>query len=292
MEIEKMMRATLPTTIEIEKRFKPNCRNIRANEIQIHQVIVNLFTNAGQAMSENGGVLTVELDEVNVPKDLPEDQELAAGFYLKLSVRDTGLGMSDDTMEKIFDPFFTTKEVGEGTGLGLSVVHGIVKNHSGVIRVQSELGVGTEFDVFFPMIDDEIPDATPDVPEVVKGNEHILIVDDEISLSNFYGLAITKLGYTSTICDGGFDALSQFKDDPHKFDLIFTDQTMPEMTGIQLSQEILKIRPGTPIILATGYSTSNIEDNAYKVGIHQVLKKPIKINQLANTIREVLKAAG
>jgi len=288
-EALKMMRATIPANIEIRQHLQPNCRPILADTTQIHQVIINLCVNAFHAMREQDGILDVTLKEMTYDPDQEHIPGLTAGSYLKLTVRDTGCGMTPDVQEHIFEPFFTTKEIGEGAGLGLSVVHGIVKGHHGMIAVESESGKGTICQIFFPSTDEIKPqEETPQSALIEKGKEHILIVEDEVALANLYEIALTKLGYHVTTFTDSHEALETFRANPGQFDLVFTDQAMPNMTGAQLSQELLHVRPDIPIILSTGYSETISEKGAMALGIRQFLRKPVKFSVLAQTIRGVL----
>jgi signal transduction histidine kinase len=288
-EALKMMRATIPANIDIRQHLQPNCHPILADATQIHQVIINLCVNAFHAMRDQGGTLDVTLKETNHDTDQGHILGLTAGSYLKLTVSDTGCGMTLDVQEHIFEPFFTTKEIGEGAGLGLSVVHGIVKGHHGAIAVESKPGKGTTCQIFFPTTDEVKPQKkSSQIIPVEKGKEHILIVEDETALAKLYEIALTKLGYQVTIFTDSHEALERFHASPDQFDVVFTDQAMHGMTGAQLSQELLHIRADLPIILSTGYSETISEEEARALGIRQFLKKPVKFSVLAKTVREVL----
>ena len=288
-EALKMIRATLPATVEIKQNLQANCPPVVADATQIHQVIVNLCANAGQAMKAHGGALNVSLEKMHYDPSQGTIPDLSEGLYLKLTIDDTGCGMSADVQNSIFDPFFTTKAVGEGTGLGLSVVHGIVRSHHGVITVSSEPGKGSSFQIFLPVTGQE--KLQPEVMReefVRRGRESILIVDDEPALAKLYEIALTELGYRVTTLHNGYEALERFQADPEQFDVVFTDQSMPKMTGAQLSQKLLQIRAGIPIILTTGYSDTISEEEAKAFGIRQYLKKPVKLHTLIQSIQAIL----
>ncbi len=282
------MKASLPSTIEIRQMITTGKSTVLANPTQIHQVMMNLCTNAHHAMRETGGVLTIKLfaEDVGAARGIQDD--LTEGRYLVLTVEDTGHGMSPTTKERIFDPYFTTKKKGEGTGLGLAVIHGIVKAHAGAIAVESEIGKGSLFSVFFPMTEDaEDKKATSAVP-LPTGKERILFVDDEPVLIEIGGQILRHLGYEVECVADSNEALKIFKKAPGKFDLVITDMTMPNMTGDVLAREVLKIKPGIPIIMATGFSEIMTEEKAKQVGINDFLMKPLVIRDLAVTIRKVL----
>lgn len=284
----KMLRASLPSTIEIQSTLKDRQAMIMANASQIQQVIMNLCTNAAHAMPDQGGALTVTLEQVT--RDDAQASQLKSGPYLKLSVRDNGHGMDRATLERIFDPYFTTKEQGEGTGLGLAVVHGIVNSYDGDIQVQSRPGKGTCFDVWLPVTQQKDPtnDAETVFDDLPSGSEHILYVDDEELVTTLYEELLQHLGYHVTATTSSMKAWQLFEAHPSEFDLVITDLTMPQMTGDVLSQKILQLRPDTPIILCTGYSDRLNKGQAAGMGIREYLLKPLVIHQLAHTIREVL----
>lgn len=287
-EVIKLIRSTLPMTIKIELEIDPYCRPILANETQIHQIIVNMCTNAQQAIGGKVGVLKIGLVEVMNELSQPLASGLQEGPYIQLTIEDDGCGMTDKVIERIFDPFFTTKEIGSGTGLGLSVVHGIIKNHSAEITVDSTMGKGTVFRVFFPAQEDTVSNKVDQMVQITGGKERILVVDDEVSLANFFHLALTSQGYQVVVLNTGVEAMEMIQSDPDSFDLVITDQAMPGMSGIQLGQRIKAIQPQKPVILITGYCNDSLQEQAVKTGIHVVLKKPIKIYQLAQAVRSEL----
>ncbi len=286
----KFMRSSLPTTIDIIQEFKSNSASIMADPTQVHQVVVNLCTNAGHAMEKTGGVLEIVLEEVEVEDTFADLHNLTQSTYLKLSVRDTGHGMSAEIKELIFHPFFTTKDQGEGTGMGLSVVHGIIKNYQGAIVVSSEEGVGTLFEVYFPKIESAEIQPVEEMTPAPGGEEHILLVEDEDILIDMVQEMLEDLGYRVTAIMNSTKALEAFSANPELFDLVITDQTMPSMTGAELGEKIKLLRPNTPLILMTGYSKHIFEEQARKIGFSHYLMKPFDSDDLGKAIREALEA--
>ena len=274
-ETVKLLRATTPTTISIKVNTLSESDLILGDPTQIQQVLMNLCTNAAHAMREKGGALDIELSDYSVSPSNGNPDGIKPGLYVKLTVRDTGTGMSPDIMDKIFDPFFTTKKLGEGTGLGLSVVHGIVKQHDGHITVESEPGRGSTFTVYFPQIAGELETDAVSDDEIPTGSERILFVDDEEALVEMGEDILAELGYEVTSRMSSREALALFKADPSRFDLVITDQTMPEMTGIELAKEILAIRADMPIIMCTGFSYVVDADKAKAAGIKAFAMKPL-----------------
>jgi PAS domain S-box-containing protein len=294
-ECLKLLRASLPSTIEIRQNIGVPAGEdrISSDPTKIHQVLMNLCTNASHAMRKKGGILEVSLSDVFLePRELERLPGLSPGPYLKLTVSDTGHGIEPAIINRIFEPYFTTKGVGEGTGLGLAVVHGIVKEHQGTITVHSEIGRGTTFDVFLPKIEgkakaaDEIPTNLP------LGNESILYVDDEPALVDVGMRILRRLGYTVTARSSSIEALEAFRSQPNSFDMIITDQTMPHMTGLELTRNILSIRPGIPIIICTGFSEIITQEKVEEFGVSRVVMKPMVLSQVAETIRSILDEAG
>jgi PAS domain S-box-containing protein len=289
-EVIKLLKTSIPTTIEIRQNIDADCKPVMADPTQIHQVVMNLATNAYHAMREKGGVLTINVAEEEISiDDSASYLNLNPGTYVKLTVSDTGHGMDKAVIEKMFDPYFTTKPVGEGTGMGLSTIHGIVKSHGGDIKVYSEPGKGTVFHVYFPLIetkpvDQEIVSTEP----VQKGSEHILVVDDEEQIISMVKQLLERLGYQVATRASSVDALEAFRANSDKFDLVITDMTMPNMTGVELAPRLLEIRPDIPIILCTGFSEITDENKAKALGIREFIMKPIVKDQIAKTIRKVL----
>jgi signal transduction histidine kinase/CheY-like chemotaxis protein len=288
-ETLKMLRASLPSTIELRQYINEDLPAVLGDPTQIYQVLMNLCANANHAMQEKGGLLEISLNEVRLDAQQARcHPDLKSGKYQKLTVRDTGHGMNPAVLERIFDPFFTTKGPGEGTGMGLAVVHGIVKAHDGAILVHSELGGGTCFEVFFPSLESPVnllEDKTSPAP---TGKEHILLVDDEVSLVVLGTKMLSSLGYNVTTCSNSVEALAAFQKDANGFDLVITDLTMPKMTGLDLSSTILQLRPDIPIILCTGFSDVLQDGTAKSIGIREVAMKPIVWKELAQVIRRVL----
>ena len=287
-EIFKLLRASLPATIEMKQHISSNSV-VLANPTQIHQLIMNLCTNAAQAMEKDGGTLQVSLGEEQLEKSITDQHtDIEPGAYMKLSVRDTGCGMAPALMERIFDPFFTTKEKGKGTGIGLSAVHGIVKSHGGVITVSSKLGKGSIFTAFLPLIEKEVVEDDAADKTILTGNESVLFVDDEHALVNMGKLMLEHLGYTVDAYTDSLEALEKFKAQPGRFDLAICDMTMPKMTGKDLAVKLKEIRPDLPIILCTGYNANISELTAKEMGINAFVLKPIAMGKIGKIIRGVL----
>jgi PAS domain S-box-containing protein len=290
-EVLKMLRASLPATIDIIQEIRSDGA-VMADPTQLHQVIMNLGTNSGYAMGQSGGQFTVRLEEIDVDRPWPQQHgDIAPGPYLKLTVVDTGKGIEAEHIGKIFDPFFTTKPKGEGTGMGLAVVHGIVTGLGGAITVDSAPGSGTRISVFFPAL----PGGTAKTDTAQKalpvGKERILFVDDEPFQTDMFKHMLGLLGYTVEVCNSGDEALSLFDESIHSFDLVITDMIMPGMTGDQLAQKMLALRPDLPIILATGYSDGFTETQAKKMGLRGYAVKPLVMEELAQLVRTVLDTA-
>ena len=291
-EALKLLRATIPTTININQQIDPECGVIKADPTQIHQIVINLMTNASHAMEEAGGKLTVTLKEVEFEEYDTIVPKIKQGIYSCLTVADTGIGMHKEILEKIFDPFFTTKEKGKGTGMGLSVVHGIVNHMGGTIQVYSEPGKGTEFKVYFPVERDSLEDQTITSKEpIVGGNERILLVDDEETLIEMEKEMLERLDYQVTSYASSIEALEIFQTNPNQFDLVITDMAMPGLAGDKLTVELKKIRPDIPILLCTGFSEIMSEDDAVSKGVDGFLMKPVTMRELSKKIRELLDAA-
>lgn len=288
-EALKMIRAFLPATIEVKDDIASD-KIILADPSQIHQIIMNLCTNSGHAMQQTGGVLEVALTPVSVDREFAASHTIAAGEYLKLTIMDSGHGIGKEDLDRIFDPFFTTKPVGEGTGMGLAVVHGIVKSHNGAITVNSEPGSQTVFEIFFPIIQQEVTGTQREAEDMPSGDEHVLIVDDEISLVKLERRILERCGYKVTTADSSVEALELFRKAPETFDLVITDQAMPKLAGADLAKELLKIRSDILIILVTGYSNSILASEALKIGIKEYLLKPIAPYKFSKTVRQVLDA--
>ena len=288
-EVLKLLQSSLPRTIEIRQNIAIT-GTVLADPTQIHQVIMNLCTNAYHAMLDKGGVLEVSVEEVEL------DTEFTArhlgtdpGPHLRLTVTDTGYGMDKQVLDRIFEPYYTTRKESGGTGIGLSVVHGIVKNHGGVITVYSEPGKGTTFNVFLPRI--ESPEGVAETEEVgalPRGNERILFVDDEPAIVDIGKGMLGHLGYRVETRTSSIEALEAFRAQPEKFDLVITDMTMPNMTGDELARELMVIRSDLPIIICTGFSGKISEEKAKAMGIRKLVMKPIVMSEMAKAVREAL----
>jgi PAS domain S-box-containing protein len=292
-ETLKLMRELLPTTIEIRGNVAAGCGPVLADPTEIQQVIMNLCTNSYHAMREHAGILTVSLEQVKVDHTLSAGgSDPPPGHYAKLSVSDTGHGMDKATLERIFLPYFTTKKVGEGTGLGLATVHGIVKSHEGVITVHSEPGRGTTFDIFFPLCAQAAKTPEEEDAEILpqKSDCRILFVDDEEIIAQMGKEILEVLGYKVESRTGSVEALEVFRADPAGFDLVIADQTMPNLTGAELARQLMKIRPDVPVILCTGFSDTVNEQQAKAIGIREYVMKPIVTNDLVKAIERALRS--
>ena len=288
-EALKMLRSTLPTTIGIEEKIVSDCGSIMADPINVHQTVVNLCTNAFHAMENEKGTLSVSLYRKEIgAEDIP-DSDVSPGSFIVLSVGDTGHGMDERTIQRIFEPYFSTKEVAKGTGLGLAVIHGIVRDYKGFIKVESKAGKGSTFLVHFPAIEDGVSVQKITAGEsLFTGNERILVVDDENTIVNLQKTILERLGYTTTATTDSRDAIEKIRSHPDHFDLLITDQSMPYLSGVELAEEVLKIKPNMPIIICTGYSSAITEEGALAIGIKKYAKKPVDKSTLATIVREVL----
>jgi CheY-like chemotaxis protein len=256
---------------------------------QIHQILLNLCTNAGHAMRLGGGALSLRLEDIEIAAaDVQTNPDFKVGTYIKLSVTDTGIGMEANIIDRIFDPFFTTKPKGEGTGMGLALVHGIVKSYSGVITVQSQPGTGTTVNVFIPIITSGKQKLKPDTAPLPTGTERILFVDDEGPLVEIAQTMLKRLGYQVTTQTSSVEALRLFEHDPSQFDLIITDLTMPAIPGDKLAAQTKALRPDIPIIMATGFSEQIMGQDLLNLGIAKIVLKPLLMRDIAIAIREVL----
>ena len=286
-EALKFLRSTLPSTIEITTRLTTEA-NVMADPTQLHQIIMNLGTNAGHAMA-GGGVLDVSLEEVELDsRKVRHAPEVTPGRFLRLQISDNGCGMDPSIVESIFNPYFTTKEQGEGTGLGLSVVKGIVDQMNGLIEVSSLPGEGSRFDVFLPILEWEAREEEGDGEDVAGGDERVLYVDDEPAITIIGKGLLEMIGYKVDICESALEALEMIRKDPEAFDVVITDLTMPRMRGDTLAREIMVIRSDLPVILCTGQDFPLAEEHLKKIGVSALLKKPLGRTALARTVREVL----
>jgi PAS domain S-box-containing protein len=289
-ETVKLIKASLPSTIEIKLSISDESIQVLADPTQIHQILMNLCTNAHHAMMVTGGVLTIELSTVDiVPGESSKSAGSRSGFWVKLSVKDTGKGMRPEILERIFEPYFSTREKGVGTGLGLAVVHGIVQSYGGFIDVSSQPGEGSVFNIFLPKTDQLIEEISRSAEPMPMGNnQRILFVDDEEMLIDLEKDALESLKYQVVAVSSADEALRLFSSSPDDFDLVITDMTMPKMTGDLLAKEILKIRPDIPVILCTGFSETITKEKALAAGIRDFLMKPVKIQDLAVSVQNVL----
>jgi CheY-like chemotaxis protein len=288
-EALKMLRATLPSTIEFQSEIVAKSDYIFADPTQIHQIMMNLCTNAAHAM-ESGGILTVRLEEYLIDAENHDFYpEVTPGPFIRLIVKDTGSGIDERIIERIFEPFFTTKEPGKGTGMGLAMIHGVVKSCEGAIRVKSEIGKGSEFHVLLPKYEGDPDQLEESVPErILPGKERVLFVDDEKTLVTLAEEGLQRMGYHVHLETDSQKALEKFRNNPEQFDLIITDQTMPKLTGIELSRAMLDIRPDIPIILYSGMLGEISPKKIKEVGIRGFLSKPLLLKQLSLAIRHVL----
>jgi len=292
-EAMRTIKSSLPANIEVRENIKTTSSSVLANVVHIHQVLLNLCTNASHAMSEKGGVLEVGLVDIDIESDtVISSIPLKQGSYVRLSVSDTGCGMKREVMERVFEPFFTTKEVGKGTGMGLSVVHGIVKKCDAVIGVESQEGKGTTFNVFFPRIqteDEKAAKSSSDTSEDENG--FILLVDDEEIIVDVITQTLERMGYKIIGKTNSLEALELFQEKPDRFDMVITDHRMPKLTGTQFARKLMDIRADIPIILCTGFSEDIGPEEAKKLGIKEYMMKPVTGKQLSETIDNILKPA-
>ncbi len=292
-EVLGMLRSSLPATTKISRKIHADSSMVLADPTQIHQVLVNLCTNASHAMGEAGGLLEVNLEDVDIESETRiGDEHLVPGPYVNLSVSDSGCGMEKEVVERIFEPFFTTKKVNEGTGLGLSVVHGIIKSHDGAITVSSTPGKGTTFDIFLPRIEGGEIQEPQSSQLTTKDRELILLVDDEEMVINATRQILERLGFDVIAKTSSIDALETFQEEPEKFDLVITDQVMPNMTGTQLAKKLISIRPDISIILCSGFPENVNPEELKSIGIKEFILKPISKQELAKIIQKVLDKSG
>ncbi len=292
-EALRMLKATLPSSIEIRENLGDAVSLIEADPVQIHQVMMNLVTNAGQAMKEKGGILTVSLDIVEFHSTVRKmDQEIKPGKYVKLVIGDTGHGISGEDRKRIFDPYYTTKAQGMGTGLGLAVAQSIVKKHGGNILFSSKIGAGTDFYIYLPVLDKKPVTESSDILKIKSllpvGTETILLVDDEDTIIDTGREMLEYLGYSVEAYSKSIYAFNEFKKSPEKYDLIISDMTMPEMNGDEMARKMIAIRPDIPIVICTGYNPKIDEKTALAIGLKAFIFKPLTFQKLATTVRDVL----
>ncbi len=291
-EALKLLLPSIPQRVSVEERIDHGCGNIMGSSAQLHQVVINLCTNGLQAMEEKGGVLTVELSrEEYEGGGSGHEPDFAPAPCILLSIGDTGTGIDPAIMDRIFDPYFTTRQVGKGSGMGLSVVHGIVGNHGGTLRVEHREGGGTRVTVYFPVIEEAGIKEIPRTKALPTGHERILVVDDDRDMADMTLGTLSRLGYRVTAVTDSMEALVMFREGPADFDLVITDQTMPVLTGDRLAMELMEIRGDIPIILCTGYSTRMDAQKAGALGIKRFAMKPVDRKELAGIVREVLDEA-
>ena len=287
-EALKLIRSSIPTSIKIEQHIVSDS-SIMGDATRIHQIFMNLCTNAAQAMEEDGGVLKVSLTDVILDADFIGTQNaLKPGNYLELIVSDTGIGISADIIQSIFEPYYTTKEPGQGTGMGLAMVHGIVQSHGGEITVESQVGKGTSFKIYLPVTKRDTEAIEYIAEDLPTGSEQILFVDDELTIVKMGRQMLERLGYTVTNRTSSIEALALFRNKPDHFDMVITDMAMPHMTGDKFAVELMKIRPDIPVILCTGYSKKISGEQASEIGIKTYVMKPLVRRDLAIAVRKVL----
>jgi PAS domain S-box-containing protein len=291
-EALKMIRATLPTTIEIRQYLNVQGAKVMANPTQLHQVIMNICTNAAHAMEENGGILEVRLGKRQFTGAQAGRRGVTPGDYLLVRISDTGHGIAPALQQRIFDPYFTTKAQGKGTGMGLAVARGIVQSHGGAIRMESEVDKGACFEILFPVTTVLTTSSSDKKVSLPSGTESILFVDDEPVLTELGKQMLTRLGYRVTVCQDPTQALELFHKDPYQFNLVIADITMPKMTGDILAAQILEIRSDIPVFLCTGYSEQMTHEKASQIGIAAFLMKPLSISDLAFSLRRTLDEQG
>ena len=288
-EVLNLLKASLPPGIEIRQHINPKTGTIMADPTHMHQIIMNLCTNAFSAMAKTGGILEISLDPVRVNRKMAKQYSaLREGNYVRLIISDNGQGMDSITKERIFEPFFTRQEVGSGSGLGLSVVHGIVNNYEGAITVDSTLGKGTSFTIYIPQYGINPMDQNESDQKLTKGVEHILFVDDEQEITFMGKKMLETLGYNVTIKNDSLAAYEEFLSSPDKYSLLVTDQTMPKMLGTKLAAKMRIIKPELKVIIITGYIDKISEEIINKNGISEVIMKPLKLSDFSKIIRKVL----
>jgi PAS domain S-box-containing protein len=289
-EAVKLCRSIISSRIDIDLDLQTDSVPILADPTQVHQIIMNLMVNAYHAMEETGGKISIRLKEIRLGEEDLKGGALQPGRYARLSISDTGCGMTPEIIEKIFEPYFTTKPQSKGTGLGLAVVYGIVKEHGGHINVYSETGQGTTFNIYLPLVKKTSEKAAAEDVEIplAMGSEHILLVDDEKVIVQLESQMLKRIGYRITTCENGDEALAVFSENPEAFDLVITDMNMPGMAGDRLAREMIAIRPDIPIIICTGFSEKIGQDEARAMGVKGYLMKPVAISEMSRKVREVL----
>ncbi|MEQ8225609.1 MAG: transporter substrate-binding domain-containing protein, partial [Candidatus Eremiobacterota bacterium] len=288
-EAFRLLRATLPKTIDIKLKTEGDNLTVFADETHIHQIFMNLCTNAAYSMREKGGTVTVDIEGFDItPDNMSEYDDLPPGAYIRLSVIDTGHGMTQDIIDKIFEPFFTTKPHGEGTGMGLSIVHGIVKNYGGTILVSSEPGKGSIFQVFLPWFKDNSVREEKEIGGIYRGSGNVLFVDDEEAIVNLWNTVLERAGYHVISFTDSRKALEAFKQDSSMCDIVITDHTMPELTGFNMAKEMLNMKPDLPVILCTGFNEEINREKVLQAGIRKFLLKPVEISELTEIVKGLM----
>ena len=284
-----LVRSTLPSTIEIKEIVGDDVGHMKGDPAQVQEVIVNLCTNAAHAIGMETGLIEVSVENVELEENSVSGySDLSPGPYIKLSVSDTGVGMDDSLQERIFEPFFTTKKPSEGIGMGLAMVHGAIKRHSGAISVDSRPGEGTRFDIYFPRVLDRVPMEVEKL-ELYEGNgEHVFLVDDEEYVVEAMCKVLKRLGYTVTATTNANEALAVFRDSPEPFHVVILDFALPEMSGLELARKMTEMRPEVPIVLATGFAGAVDRDEMHSAGIDHMVNKPLTSREVGAVIRRVL----
>jgi PAS domain S-box-containing protein len=285
-ETVKFLRSSIPTSIKIIEKINPENPMVLVDPSHIHQIVMNLCSNAYQAIGDNNGSIFITLENEKLKKE--NAYNLSEGLYIKLSIRDTGKGVDALTKERIFDPFFTTKPIGDGVGLGLSVVHGIVNSLNGTVLVNSKLGEGSTFTVYLPGQSVEKSKSEQENPVIVGGNENILLVDDDKAVAEMSKQMLESLGYNVCVQYGGMETLEVFRKKPFDYDIIISDQIMPNITGVNLSKKLLQIRPDIPIIITTGFYEKIDKKKIFRLGIKGYIEKPVIKKDIAALIRNLL----
>ena len=284
--ISNLLRIMFPKNIQLEYTLDNNCQPIMGNITNIQQVIFNICNNSLHAMQKTGGKLEITTTNYEYKIDSGFNLNLGPGKYVKVSISDTGYGIDSEALQQIFNPFFSTKKLGEGIGLGLSVVDNIVRKHNGQIKISSVLGKGTDINIYFPVTDKRLKAMISPTKEAQKGKERILVVEDEVLLAEIYKTGLEKLGYKVSLAFNGAEALKIFTDNPGKFDLIFTDYIMPEIDGVELCKKINKINKKIPFIFATGYSNVIDIDKKLYANVYKILTKPVKLPGFTALVRD------
>jgi len=291
-EVTQLLHGSVLPSIELRLNIQTERDIVKADPTQMHQVIMNLCTNALHAMKDKGGILEIGARQLTVDNRTHGPlTRLHFGAYIEITIRDSGHGMERIVLERIFEPFFTTKRSGEGTGMGLAVVHGIITSLHGAITVESEVGKGTTFHVVLPLLEQAAESSDIKATVIPRGTERILFVDDEMGINTMASQMLTSLGYRVVTCMRPFDAITIFREDPSRFDLIISDLIMPGLTGMDLIHEIHTLRPEIPSLICTGFSKNVDEKDLLQAGVQEVLMKPLVLRQLAESIRRALDSA-